>query len=414
MKKTLIITLALVFVLSVAGTAFAANPFVDVPANHWAYGAVAKLAKAGVVDGMGDGTYQGARNMTRYEMAQIVAKAMAKADKADAANKALIEKLEAEFAAELNNLGVRVKNLEAKVGSIAFSGDARIRYMKNEGSDSTTAQRLRLNMKAQVNEDVSFYGRFMAMNHNEFGTTAADDNDADGLDATADNDITKIVDANFTFKNFLNSDITAVVGRFSQKFLTVGHICDSVGMVDGAKVAFGDKVKMTLGYADFDAASDLQEAFFATADYALSSATTVNAMYLKEKDIAAQYDIYGLGFKAKLNKDWYLAADYSKNTELTGDPVLYVGRLGYKGANKAVTGSWGAYVEYLKAEAGALPSGVSGASVPTTNVKGWNVKFETALAKNVVLEAWQTFNQKKASDSSEANDRTRVQINLYF
>ena len=51
MKKNLIVALALVFVLGIAGTAFAAaNPFVDVPAKHWAYDAVTKLAQAGILE----------------------------------------------------------------------------------------------------------------------------------------------------------------------------------------------------------------------------------------------------------------------------------------------------------------------------------------------------------------------------
>ncbi len=422
MKKTLIITLALVFVLSIAGTAFAANPFVDVPANHWAYGAVAKLAKAGVVDGMGDGTYQGARNMTRYEMAQIVAKAMAKADKADAANKALIEKLEAEFAAELNNLGVRVSNLEAKVGTVKVTADARLRYLNDETiggpDDSKTQLRFRLHLNAKVNDDTTFYGRVQAMNHNEFGSTSADK--------------LYMQEANFTIKNFLNSDVTAKVGRFGQKLLQVGYFADTDGMVDGAKVMFGDKAKVTLGYADFApiagtttvgtgssavTTEDMQDAFFANVDYALSKATAISAMYFKEQTGAKAYDVWGLGFKSQFNPDWYVAADYSKNTEKLNDPVLYVGRLGYKGANKAVAGSWGAYVEYFKAEADANDDGLTGAAVKLEGRKGWNVNFSTTLAKNIVLEAWQTFNQKVADGTHEGDelaDRTRVQINFYF
>ena len=57
--------------------AYAANPFADVPAGHWAYESINKLAAAGVVEGYGDGSFRGDRLMTRYEMAQIVAKAMA-------------------------------------------------------------------------------------------------------------------------------------------------------------------------------------------------------------------------------------------------------------------------------------------------------------------------------------------------
>ena len=134
MKKNLIVALALVFVLGIAGTAFAAaNPFVDVPAKHWAYDAVTKLAQAGILDGYGDGTYRGERLATRYELAQATAKAMARADKADAQMKALIDKLAVEFAAELNNLGVRVAKLEKNASSIKFWGDSRIRYQSGFG-----------------------------------------------------------------------------------------------------------------------------------------------------------------------------------------------------------------------------------------------------------------------------------------
>ena len=63
--------LALALALGISGTALAANPFSDLPAGHWAYGAVAKLAAAGVVDGFPDGTFKGDKTMTRYEIYTI-------------------------------------------------------------------------------------------------------------------------------------------------------------------------------------------------------------------------------------------------------------------------------------------------------------------------------------------------------
>ena len=72
MKKTLL--LAMTIAMGITASAYAANPFSDVPAGHWAYDAVNKLAAEGVVEGYPDGTYGGDRLMTRYEMAQIVAK----------------------------------------------------------------------------------------------------------------------------------------------------------------------------------------------------------------------------------------------------------------------------------------------------------------------------------------------------
>jgi len=76
MKKSLVLAMAMA--LGVTASAYAANPFSDVPAGHWAYDSVNKLAAAGVIEGYGDTTFGGDKLMTRYEMAQIVAKAMAK------------------------------------------------------------------------------------------------------------------------------------------------------------------------------------------------------------------------------------------------------------------------------------------------------------------------------------------------
>lgn len=112
MKKSLASALTAVLVVGAASTTFAAaNPFSDVPADHWAYEAVAQLAAEGVVEGYGDGSYRGQQEITRFEMAQMVAKAMAKG-----VDSAALDKLAAEFAEELNSLGVRVANLEKKGG----------------------------------------------------------------------------------------------------------------------------------------------------------------------------------------------------------------------------------------------------------------------------------------------------------
>ena len=86
--------------------------FSDVPAGHWAYNSVAKLAAEGVIEGYGDSTYRGDRNITRYEMAQMIAKAMAK--NPTGVTKAELDRLAAEFRDELDALGVRVAELENK------------------------------------------------------------------------------------------------------------------------------------------------------------------------------------------------------------------------------------------------------------------------------------------------------------
>ena len=125
MKKHLAV-LAATAVLGVT-SAFAANPFSDVTPQDWAYQAVAQLASQGIVNGYPDGTFKGQTNITRFEMAQMVAKAMARQGQVDAEQNAIINRLANEFSAELNNLGVRVSTLENKVGNFAFTGDARLK-----------------------------------------------------------------------------------------------------------------------------------------------------------------------------------------------------------------------------------------------------------------------------------------------
>ena len=86
-----------------------------------------QLAADGVVEGYGDGTYRGERNITRYEMAQMVARAMAK-DNISTTDRALVDRLAAEFADELNNLGVRVSNLERNADMVKWTGYLRYIY----------------------------------------------------------------------------------------------------------------------------------------------------------------------------------------------------------------------------------------------------------------------------------------------
>ena len=119
MKTTSIIFATLIVCIS--STTFAAvNPFSDVPAGHWAYRSVSKLAAAGVIEGYGDGTFHGNKNITRYEMAQMIAKAVAK--NPQGANKAELDRLIAEFRDELDALGFRVSNLEKFSDKITVSG----------------------------------------------------------------------------------------------------------------------------------------------------------------------------------------------------------------------------------------------------------------------------------------------------
>lgn len=100
-KKALVVLAAVT--LGTAGTALAASAdsFSDVPKDHWSYEALDYLAKEGVIEGMGNSTFEGGRTMTRYEVASIVAKAMQKGG-SNFGDKTVLEKLHAEYADEIN------------------------------------------------------------------------------------------------------------------------------------------------------------------------------------------------------------------------------------------------------------------------------------------------------------------------
>ena len=162
MKKSLVLAMAMA--LGVTASAYAANPFSDVPAGHWAYDSVNKLAAAGIVDGYGNGTFGGDRLMTRYEMAQIVAKAMAKG--------ANVDRLAAEFADELDSLGVRVAALEKKSDNVKINAQIRAHYQSydkqklntaaagkpSNATNATSKLRSRIWLNGQINEDWKYVG----------------------------------------------------------------------------------------------------------------------------------------------------------------------------------------------------------------------------------------------------------------
>lgn len=113
-----------------AGVAFAAiparapaTPFADVPGGNWAYQAIQSLSADGLIDGYPDGSFNGDRALTRYEMAAIVARIIAKiqADGAGTASRSDLDKLQKLIDAlkdELDALGVRVTSLEDALAAL--------------------------------------------------------------------------------------------------------------------------------------------------------------------------------------------------------------------------------------------------------------------------------------------------------
>ena len=224
MKKSLVLAMAMA--LGVTASAYAANPFSDVPAGHWAYDAVNKLAAAGVIDGYGDGTYGGNKLMTRYEMAQIVARAMAKG--------ANVDKLAAEFADELDSLGVRVVNLEKKSDNVKITSQIRASYLDADEGGSEGRLRTRLFVNGAVNEDWTYTGRL------ENSQYYAGEKGAEGDDD---------VSLNWAFVSGPIGGVNVDAGRMD---FVKGDVIDNRG--DGVKLSYGDNIKV-FGWA-FKASSD--------------------------------------------------------------------------------------------------------------------------------------------------------------
>jgi hypothetical protein len=168
-------TLAAALFAATAFTVSAANPFADVDDSSWAYQAVSQLSDQGVVDGYPDGTFRGDKNVSRYEMSQIIARLMAKENTLNPSQKATVDKLAGEYADELKSLGVRVTELEKKTGHINTITELRVQdvprydnvFKDSKSKHDELSLRVRLNTIANVNDRTTVYSQletYMSMN----------------------------------------------------------------------------------------------------------------------------------------------------------------------------------------------------------------------------------------------------------
>ena len=449
MKKKIVTSLAAMMAVS-AACAFAANPFVDVPSDSWAYKSVVELADAGIIQGVDGQYFQGNRNITRYEAAEMVAKAMAHMDKASVEQRALINKLADEYADELNNLGVRVSALENRVGNVKFSGDARVRFQHqssgesngNDGAgyknDSSWDYRVRVRANAKVNDRTTV----------TYGISTDDINFADNGTANDNKNIftdDAKVDYNFGGNrwNFsVGRTDTYVLGGENAYGFQYGDVFDR------AELKYtGDRFAATAGYGKFKAGDiagteDMDgvktgygelEGFFGGGRVAGSAV----GVYYNDFTVAggegseqagdhfSADDLWGAYASVNFGK-WNALANYEKiNSNKnyldegdTKDPEVWIGKLTYGSADGDVRGSWDAWVEYINSDKGALLGGATNSwrdDSVLDNVKSWGVGVDYTLAKNVILTAAQTFGtQTKHGNAADPDEFTDVEINFLF
>ena len=391
MKKTLL--LAMTIAMGITASAYAANPFSDVPAGHWAYDAVNKLAAEGVAEGYPDGTYGGDRLMTRYEMAQIVAKAMAKG--------ANVDRLAAEFADELDSLGVRVANLENKADNVRITGQIRYEYGDRNGDMQQTkgkvAQhrlRSRIFVNGNINEDWSYTGRFE--NNQSLKNSSGDDtvrlNQAYVSGRLGGVKLIAGKGDHYTGNGFVYDDtaefIRAAYGKDVQVSAYVGKPVTTASDYGYEKMWGGEvsgkigRLTLAAGYDEFKDAKDSADAY--SGGYVPAKKGTDNGIW----NLSANYKFGDFTLAATyLDSDIDLR-DNSKYKDV--DTNGYVVGLNYKGADKNKPGTWGLFANYYDQGAGTF---VAHTMYPgdwsyyvDEGFKGYMVGGGVTLAKNMVYQ----------------------------
>ena len=453
---------ALVATMAVgATTAFAANPFVDVPSDSWAYKSVVELADAGIIQGVDGQYFQGERNITRYEAAEMVAKAMAHQDKATVEQRALINKLADEYADELNNLGVRVSALENKVGNVKLSGDARIRYMYQDNKDSKKAidndaswsYRVRLRANAQVNDKIAVtYG--LSTNNQNF----SNNNAASAADPDIYTYIAK-VDAQ------LGKDWTASVGRTDAYVMGNAYGYNYGDVFDRAELKYNNgQVAVTAGYGKFKEGADYfigttigpdtligpgtldgVKTGYGELEYFFGNGSAVGVYYnsfsraggsgtQEVNDFAEKYidadNLWGAYASVNFGEKWNLLANYEKISKdntyslnyhdgtKVNDPEVWIGQLKYGNASMATPKSWDIWVEYIDAEDGAFLGGSTNSwrfDSRMDNLTSWGAGIDYTIAKNTMFSVMQSFGSSmKDGDQADPEEQTKAQLVFAF
>ena len=401
MKKQFAAIFAATAVLGVT-TAFAANPFSDVTPDSWAYQAVSQLANAGIVNGYPDGTFKGQNNITRYEMAQMVAKAMANQDRANAEQQAMINRLADEFSNELNNLGVRVARLEDRVGNVKVTGDARLRYKDAEHAKSKFDARARVQFNAKVNDRTDAVVRLTSGNF-ELG------NSTTGGNANA------TIDRAYVNHKF-GERVSLKAGRFGQ---VVGGGLAFDGTFDGAQFNAGNnKVNAQVAYGYMvsgDAAGLTKE------ENVTDLIVNVNGKVGKHAMVGGFYDrinqdddvrnVYGFNADANFDKIW-IGGEWLKASSLEESQAWTAG-VGYGNYDIKKQGTWGVKGQYFNAKENAPIIDTTYNHIYTTDAKGWMATVDYALQNNVGLTANYGFDWKDQNGNDKA-DFYRADLNYKF
>ena len=415
-KKILSAAVAMALAAGISGTAMAAEgSLADVPKDHWSYQAVDQLVKDGIIEGMPDGTYAGDRAISRYEMAVIVARATDKMEAANIADRALIEKMQAEYGSELKTLAGDVKDLKEQVGKVKFSGMFRATYDNDNGRDSDDIvsrenDRFYLDLHGDYKVNDNWTVRFQSETNHRYSD--------------------KHVTSNGTFQRiwadgyFPENGAWVSVGR-AFRGLGFGNILQS-GTNDGVQAGIPIKGTGLTASAFYwsPAWEGNEQSYYGVATWgSIGHAVDINLAYQKgqlskgtrynEGDNTVTYtDGFTVGAKVKAIKNVTLTGEYvqtnADNNNKAAEAVVE-----YKGIDLQDKGSFGVYARYFKIGENLANVDDLWGSRPG-NAKGWMVGFKYVPSKNVV---WNTmYSQQKNDISAVERDRNllRTEVEFHF
>ena len=436
--KKYVAVLAATAVLGVT-SAFAAHPFSDVTAQDWAYQAVERLAAEGVIEGYPDGTFKGQRNITRYEMAQMIARADAHKDEVTAEQKATIQRLAVEFANELQAFGVRVNKLEDQVGNFKFSGDMRVRYQNvgsSEGNSSGGSSsyfvipgksmfdyRARLKFEATV-ENTKAAVRINVADR-ELNKDIVNGDDAYKLG----------IDEAYVQHTF-NNKVTATVGR---KDFVVGNGLTYDDTFDGATLEVGtEKLKgiVSLGrIKDVKNEVSIYQLHYKPTDKLALKGFYIDRHSKKEplEDKPKYSDIFGTSLDMNFgrNNEIWLGGEYARKASAGKAGEAWMAGIGYGHADMKKPGTWGVKAQYFDFNTDTFVLHTTYkvqtrkylADKPNwrgerdrwghDNYKGWLATFDYTLAKNLGLSAYASFDSKTQKGEPLA-EYYRAEVNFQF
>ncbi|MBP2643712.1 MAG: S-layer y domain protein [Firmicutes bacterium] len=405
MKRGLVITLVMVIILAVAGTV-SASGFVDVPKDQWAYNAVKKLAADGILDGYGNGTFNGDKTLTRYEFAVIVAKAMAKEEQANAEQKALIRKLATEYRDELEQLVLRLQGLEEKTDKIHISGYSRIRFDEQSGASTYNDHHMNININFiyKVNDD--WVVKTESEWQRQFDKPSAGDSAGiNAINSSSYSTCNAQVEQLYIYGPIGKS--TIIFGKYNYRPV-YGLAFDT--RVMGGEATFGNVVKTTLSSSksDLDAAINGIDL-----EWVLDKESTVKAGYQVVDYFGTKTKYSSVGFNTQLSDDLMFTAAADKSDEDINNKA-YFATLQYKAADVEVVGSRDLFLTYRKVPENAVYYTDKDIEdrILDLNFKGTRVGFDYVPMKNSKFTAW--YMSGKDIDTNGDRKVSRAQFELYF